>query len=46
MTTGGGVAAANLAGKSPAEASQAADDLKSLRLSLEKMRAFLALPWK
>lgn len=42
----GRVAATNLAGKSPAEARQAADDLQTLRLGLEQIRAFLTLAWE
>lgn len=42
----GRAAAANLAGKSPAESRQAAADLQTLRLGLEKIRAFLTLAWE
>jgi len=42
----GRAAAANLAGQSRPEARQAADDLQTCRLCLEKVRAFLTLAWE
>jgi hypothetical protein len=42
----GQVAAANIAGKTAEETNQAIIDLQALRLSLEKIRAFLTMGWE